>query len=287
MAPIFFALGCALCWLFANVTIRPVSRRFGAFRALIGAQTLALFPALIATWIFEGQPRLPESGRGGLALAIAASSALFAYGGLFAALERGRLAIVAPIIASWSALALAIGIFAFDERLSLREGVGIGGILVGTFVLARREGPRNRPEAKEAGLLAAFVSALGFGAMVSAVKVVGEEVGPLTAVTWTWAGELILAYSVLFFARVPRGSERMTPRRVPALILPGAFEMGGFVCLSLALASGPVAIVAPVSNLATTFSVLWGLFVLRERLSATALAAAIAVSAGVLLVAGG
>jgi drug/metabolite transporter (DMT)-like permease len=288
VTPIILALGCAVCWLLANVTIRPVATRHGPFRALVFAQTFGLGIALVATLGLEGPPAPPTTSAGWTAFAIAAPAALLAYAGLFSALATGRLSIVAPIIASWSAPACIAGLLFFGEELSSREALGIGAIFFGTLVLARIEGrgQKNAAGKQGGGILAAMASALGFAAMVTAVKVLGDDTGPMAAVVWTWTGELVLAFGFLIW----RGQLRPWPqsrRAWAALALPGSFEVTGFVCMSAAVAIGPVAIVAPVSNLATALSVLWGLVVLRERLPRPALIAGLVVSVGVVLTSAG
>jgi drug/metabolite transporter (DMT)-like permease len=54
--------------------------------------------------------------------------------------------------------------------------------------------------------------------------------------------------------------------------------------LSLALGLAPIAVVSPLASLATGLSVLYGVVVLRERVSPLALLGAAAASAGVFLV---
>ncbi|MEZ6197803.1 MAG: EamA family transporter [Planctomycetota bacterium] len=284
MLPVVLALGCAVSWLLANVTIRPVAREHGPFRALVLAQVPGLAVAALAAFLLEGAPTAPADARSLGALAAAGVSALVAYSGLFSALDRGRLAVVAPIIASWSALAALAGFVLFGERLGVYEAVGVSAIFLGTLALARLErGAPAHHDGRRGGVGAALASSLGFGVMVTSVKILGETTGPAWAVAWTWSAELLLAFPLLAFRR--RLLPLPSPRQWTLLARPGLCEVAGFTFMSLAVASGPVAIVAPVSNLATALSVAWGALVFRERLPLPAWLACLAVCAGVLLVA--
>ncbi len=285
LAGTLFALGCAVFWLFANVTIRPSSRRYGPLPALVWAQIAGLIPALGIAFIAEGAPA-GYSTRALISLAIASLAALLAYGGLFTALARGKLSVVAPIISAWSALSVLIGLIWLGESLTILRGFAIILVLACNAWLAHMEGrSESKSSASTTALLAAAVSFVGFGLMVPAVKVLGEEVGPAWAVPAVWGLELALALPLLALL----GQLKNVPRSCRDWIgagRPGLFEVAGFLCISFAIAPGraPVSVVGPISSLATAFSVLWGLFLLKEKLPPAAIIAAAGASLGVILV---
>jgi drug/metabolite transporter (DMT)-like permease len=67
--------------------------------------------------------------------------------------------------------------------------------------------------------------------------------------------------------------------------LAGFFEAAGFVCITLASARAPLAVVSPLASLASALTVLYAWVVLRERPHRAALAGAALACAGVILLA--
>lgn len=311
-----FALGCAVSWTLANVTIQGASRRFGApsalVFALIGGTLLLSVLALLA----DGVPRLP-AGDEWMYLIGAGAAAIVAYGGLFVAMGHGQLAIAAPIISAWSVLALAIGVIFQDEVITTAGGCGIALVIGGNVLLAVSElrgGRKTAAKRDEAGtgrtrevgkdrdrdrgrevevaradghqhgkaIPAAIGSAIGFGLLAPLTNAAVDSMGEFWPPPMIWA--LAAAAGIVILRLTGRlGAAPMRAGDAGAILLPAVFEAAGFFFLVLAMQRAPLAHVAPVSSLATGFTVLVGIGWMRERLTVPAIAGAIAVSVGVVV----
>lgn len=275
-----YALGCALSWSLANVTIGPASRRVGAFSALVGVTFCGACTIALAALLIEGTPgRL--GGRGWLLLCGGVGASLLSQGGLFLAFERGKVSVVAPIVAGWCVISLGVGLM-LGERLSPIASLGVAFVVLGNSVLGAM-GSGGEERSSGSGVWPALVSALGFGLMAPCLEGLGESVGRLWAPALLWGGLFVVGVPLLRLTgrplRLPRGRADLA-----AIAAPSLFEAGGYVGLSLALGHGALSEVTPVSSLATGISVLLGVMLLRERLPRPALLGALVVSVGVVLV---
>jgi drug/metabolite transporter (DMT)-like permease len=275
----FLALMSATLWAGANVVIKSLSRRLGPWAALLWAQILGLAMALPCAIVFEGAPRLPPASSW-VALAAAVVASCLGYAGLFQALGSGQVAVVTPIMSSWSALSVAIGVVLRDEPLRWTGAVGVLMVIAGNWLLTHQR-DRAAGGTPRAALVWALVAMLGFGVMVPAVDAVGEAVGRLWAVPTVWSLQLALTLPLLARYRLLARPRRREWRWA---LLAGALEVGGFVALSFALSLAPLTVVSPLSSLTAALSVTYGFVVLRERLPHGALLGALAASVGVVLV---
>lgn len=273
-------LASAVSWACANLSIKPASQRFGSWGALVWAQLIGGAMGAVVAFAVDGRPRHILSAL--LPLGVAAAAAGAAYGGLFAALARGQLAIVTPIISAWAVISVATAVLAGDETLSATGAAGVALVVMGNAVLAQ-SGSQRGGATPPSALWWALVSALGFGMLVPAIDRAGDIVGPLWTVPLVWSAELCVAIPILWWL----GQLRQVPRSARDAWLVGraaTFEVGGFIALSVGLAYAPVTVVSPLSSLSTAASVALGVWVLRERVRPVALAGAVAASAGVVLV---
>ncbi len=170
---IFLGLLTALTWGSSDFLARFASRRIGSLRTtlymqLIGLVLLTIFLPWIGGWghLRDGSGWQPWAW-GTFAGALNAISTL----SLYRSFEVGKLAVVAPLSASYPALTLAISVFS-GEHLTALRAVGIALVLIGVVVVVRGEsalqsgtGPLPNPSEKKpaSGIGAALVSAVGFG----------------------------------------------------------------------------------------------------------------------------
>ena len=283
MTATLYAFGAALAWSWANVAIQATGRRVGPRVALFWSALLGLpFLAAVAL-VLDGTPTAPNDATlwytlgGGLA-------ALCAYGGLFVALEGGRVTVVAPIIAAWALFAAVIGV-AQGESLSQLGWSGVLAVTVGNALLARDSGPAGtRPAGERGAILAALVSALGFACMAPCLERANDGLSGVWGSAAIWAVAACLGLPALARAELRQGAGSIRGHFEPALVLPALFESVGLLCLGLALVTGELIQVAPIASLATGLSVLWGLLFLGEQLGRLAALGAIAASLGVVLI---
>jgi probable blue pigment (indigoidine) exporter len=79
---------------------------------------------------------------------------------------------------------------------------------------------------------------------------------------------------------------RPPPRAaLPSVAMAGLLEAAGFVCIALASARAPLAVVSPLASLSSALTVIYAWVVLRERPHPVALAGATLACAGVIAVA--
>jgi uncharacterized membrane protein len=278
------ALAGAVCWSFANMSIQSVARRLGSWSALVWIQLIGTATVVVAAYVFEGAPKVPDTATLTL-IVVAGLSALLAYVGLFESLRRGQVAVVTPVIASWSVVSVVIGVFQMDAPLGAAAALGIGLLVAGNVLLARygRSRTGNITGTPTAALLWAGAATLGFGCMVPAVDAAGRALGRLWTIPMVWGVELTLLIPVLWLSgrlsRMPSGTQDWWEVARTA-----ACEAGGLVAVSLALDHAPLTLVSPVASLSTAVTVALGVLLLRERLRTPALLGAALASLGVVLV---
>jgi transporter family protein len=209
-------------------------------------------------------------------------AATVAYGGLFLALSGAKLALVAPIVSSWSILSALLGLLFFDEALTALRVAGISLVVLGNLLLTQPESSAQNRAIPRGPLYAALVSALGFGILAPCLRLVSEHSNPLWAPPIVWLCVVILGLPLLgLWHRKPLAIQA---RDLGWVSPPAIFEAAGFLALTLGLAYYPLSVVSPLAGLATGLSVLLGVVLLREKLSKPARIGAIAASLGVVLV---
>ena len=272
-------LASALLWALANMSIQVSVRHHGTWPTVIWCQLMGGSVVALLAFILEGPLAWPGwsvlgvAGIGGLA-------AIAAYGGLFAALGRGQLAVVTPLCASWTVVSVLLSVPLLGESIG---GLAIGGVvlvLLGTALITRSmtqpSGPAHTPLSAVAW---ALVAACGFGVLVPVLSWVGDHTGPLWAVPLIWSLEIGCLVAIGLARKRPHGARGWWLVGRVAL-----FETGGFVTMSLGVAVAPLAVIAPVSSLSTAFSVFVGIALLRERVSLASLFGASLVCVGVVFV---
>ena len=201
------SLIAAVAWTMANYWLVPLSRSVDPYVAsllILVGNGLCTIPLGLA---LDGLPSSDKLGPLGYALA---AGVLEVCGFLFffRALEKGDLAVVAPIIGLEGGIA-ALTVFAFGERVSAIVVLGLAIALLGGCLAASAGGRRTA-----AGALPAAGAAVCFGAMF-ALYAAAEDLGPVSVVG---AGRLsalaLLGVLVLWRRRAPAGPRR---QRAPAL----------------------------------------------------------------------
>src|SRR5206468_2636503 len=100
-------------------------------------------------------------------------------------------------------------------------------------------------------LLASFGAAVGFGLTIPAIGVLAPVTGRLGVIPVVYATDILLG---LPLAR--RYGISLSPPRGRAwlpVVLAGVFETAGFACIALATRYAPLALVSPLSSLASAF----------------------------------
>jgi drug/metabolite transporter (DMT)-like permease len=251
---VFYALLCAVLWGAMELLFLRLAKALGGLALLawlaLGGVVVALPLALLSG--------APPGGSAALAAALGANVVNVVASGLyFVALERGRLAVISPVIATQAAVAVVLGVIVLDEDLSTLAALGCVGAAVGVVLAAAGSG-------KIAGGGAtgiAAMSAVLYGVYVILLSETAAEAGTFwTVLTYRLAVAAVLVPWLL------RDGRRLP--RPPWKLLAGALalETAGFAAYIEAFARGPVAIAAPLAIQYSTIAVILAALVLHERL---------------------
>jgi drug/metabolite transporter (DMT)-like permease len=249
------ALGllAATSWAGVNLWLASISRVVSALPALlvlVASSLVATGP--LALWL-DGVPH----GRAldGIPYALAAGLLeVAAFRGYLAAVRRGSMAVIAPLIGLEGGVAALIAIGG-GEHVNTPVASGLALAVLGGS-LACFSGGERRVE----GAGWALVSALLFGIML-VLYGAAAPLGPFTIVTLArTAGVLALAPMV-----IRGGVLQDARRRLAPLAVMGILDAGAFVAFAAAAARGPVSVASVCAAQFSTISVVVAIILLRER----------------------
>lgn len=286
---VLLGLAASASWAIANVAVQRSARHIGSVRGLLWAQIVGALAVL---------PVLPLDVRtaapvplDALWVLIAGAASLLAYLSLFYAFEHGRLTIAVPVMSSWAVIAAALSLVIFHEHVRPAQLGGAALVVVGALVVARFASAKTPSEGAAPGasprtprwLLASFGAALGFGLVIPMIGLLSPVTGRLGVIVVVYAADIVLGLPLALAFRIslapPRGGQWLP------VALAGFFETLGFACIALAAHFAPLAIVSPLSSLASAFTVIYAWLILHDRPPRPVLLGAALVCAGVLTLA--
>jgi drug/metabolite transporter (DMT)-like permease len=311
---ILLGLLTAVTWGSSDFLARFTARRIGSLRTtlymqLVGLVLLTISLPWIGGWghLFDGSGWQPWAW-GVLAGALNGISSL----SLYRSFEVGKLAVVAPLSASYPALTVAIAVFT-GEHLSAMRAAGIALILAGVIVVVRNEveadtveqdhiEPHNverecvapdsvsvpsraAPKKKAAsGIGAAMISAVGFGVLF---WLLGNRVVPRVGFASTvWM--IRLTSSALCAIVIVAMKQPIALRRKDSVWLwllgMGVLDSGAFVLNNLGMQLEQVSVVSVLASLYGAVTVLLSTVVLREKMSRWQWLGVFAIFAGIALI---
>jgi drug/metabolite transporter (DMT)-like permease len=291
---ILLGLLTALSWGSSDFLARFASRRVGYLRTtlymqLVGLVLLTICLRWIGGWghLFDGSGWQPWAW-GAFAGALNSVSTL----SLYRSFEIGKLAVVAPVSASYPALTVAISVFAGEHLTSIRA-VGIAFVLVGVVVVVRGEAQTESfsavsqaalEEKTASGIKPALVSAVGFGVLF---WLLGNRVVPRVGFASTvWM--IRLTSSALTALVVLTLGQPIALRRKDSvsiwLLGIGVLDTGAFVMNNLGMQLEQVSVVSVLASLYGAVTVLLSAVILRERPSRWQWLGIVAVFAGIALI---
>jgi drug/metabolite transporter (DMT)-like permease len=282
---VVLGLSASASWALANVFVQRSARHVGPFRGLLWAQLVGVAVVGLALPL-EARPAAPAPLDAVWVLA-AGAAGLLAYVCLFYAFEHGRLTVAVPIMSSWAVIAAGLALAIFREPVRPLQLVGAAGVVAGAVVVsrfARATTVAATPDrASPRWLLASFGAALGFGVLIPVIGLLMPVTGRLGAIPVTYAADIALGLPLAWRYGVslapPRGRQWL------AVAAAGLFETGGFACIVFAGRYAPLALVSPLSSLASAFTVLYAWLALGERPARPVLIGAALVCAGVVILA--
>lgn len=257
MIAVLGGLGAALAFSITTLVYARASRLLG--------------PALVTAWVMLVglAVALPLAVLGGLpdhlhgtAIAWLALSGCGNVAGLVltnAALRRGQVSIVGPIVSTEGAIAAVIAVLA-GEHLGASSGAVLAVIAVGIVAAGiRRSETAAGASAKPAGL--AILAACCFGASLYATARVGDVLPVIWAVLPArLIGAVALAAPLAVSARL-----RLSRAAVPLVVAGGLAEIAGFVSYTLG-ARHSVAVAAVVASQFGGISAVLAYVLFGERL---------------------
>jgi drug/metabolite transporter (DMT)-like permease len=283
---ILLGLGASASWALANVAVQRSARRVGTVRALLWAQVVGAALVVPLALALDRRSVAPSPADVPWVLG-AGLAALLAYVCLFYAFQHGRLTIAVPIMSSWAVLAAGLSLLLFHEHVRPAQLAGAAVVVAGALVVSRYSQQQAAAAPALPGgprwLLAALGAAVGFGLLIPAMGRLAPVVGSLGVIAVVYAADVVLGLPVALRFRIPLGPPRGDAWL--AVVLAGLFETAGFACISLGARHAPLALVSPLSSLASAFTVAYAWAVLGERPAAPVLVGATLVCAGVVVLA--
>jgi drug/metabolite transporter (DMT)-like permease len=282
---VLLGLSASASWAIANVAVQRSARAIGTFRALFWAQILgALF--VVPALPFEARTAAPAAVHAAWVVG-AGAAALLAYVCLFYAFEHGRLTVAVPVMSSWAVIASGLSLVLFHETIRPMQLGGAALVVAGAVIVSRFASAATAAAGESGGggsprwLLASFGAAVGFGVVIPAIGVLSPVTGKLGVIPVVYLADILLGLPLAWRYRVslapPRGRVWLP------VALAGLFETLGFACIALATHYAPLALVSPLSSLASAFTVFFAWAFLGERPAKPVLLGAACVSAGVLI----
>lgn len=288
MSPALWGAATALSWGSADLIGRWTGTRFGAVVALTGTMLTSVV-VLGALLLAEGRPLLADPAHLTVPLLAGVANAVGTLC-LILALVRGPIVVTSPITASYPMVNLLLGVLE-GAVPSTAEWGAIALVMAGVVLVARGAAPAGQGESAAADrrrLLAsvaiALASALGFALSIHGIQMVSAEQGELQATFLMRVGGTLTALAILL--ALPRTRRGVPARWWPLLSLQGLLDGGAYVLLLHGSVGEGAQIAVVVAATYCVVPVLFGRFVLRERMGWPQVAGLVAIVAGVAYLAG-
>ncbi|MCG3201281.1 MAG: hypothetical protein NFCOHLIN_01147 [Gammaproteobacteria bacterium] len=249
----------------ADFAGRFSGRALGAPSAMLGVVAVG---SVLMTLIVLGGGELPPFAPAGLPL-VAGYGVSTAFMGvlLYAALARGPVSVVAPIVASHPVLIAAYW-YARGVRPDAIHWTAIAGTITGVILVAlsreRREGDSAQRARGALGvtLIIAAAACLAHAALVVAAQAATPYYEPVQI---AWMGRIVSFLTLLGYFALRRQRPNVHGRWWPFLIAQGVIDTAGYYCLFVGSRSDGVAAAVSTSAFgAVTTLLAW--VVLREAM---------------------
>src|SRR5215475_12871841 len=281
---ILLGLATALAWGSSDFLARFVTRRIGTLRSLFYMQTwgfLLLTLYLVITHssghLFDGSGWRPWAW--GFLAGGCNTVAMFSF---YRCLEVGKVAVVAPLSASYPVLTLLLSMFS-GERLSLLRFGGIAAVLIGVILVARGEVTSDdRAKSAKSGVVWALIAALLFGTLfwLLGVRIIATT-GPYATLWLIRLTGSLASLSVLLFKRIRVFRSLGSSNWQPPLM--GLLDTGAFALSNRGMQMEQTSIITVLSSLYGAVTVFLAALFLRERVAPLQWFGIIAIFSGIVL----
>src|SRR5258706_4440414 len=286
---IFLGLLTALTWGGADFIALFATHRIGAVRSMLYMQLIGFTLLTISLPVLGGWGHLADGSGwqpwawGFLAGFFNAMAGL----GFYRAFEIGKMAVVAPLSASYPALTLLLS-WMTGEHVSPVRMAGIICTLVGVVIVAGGEKTPDENDAEAArrsgrGIGWAIFSAFGFAVLfwLLGIRVI-PRVGAIQTVWMIRLASAALTAAVILIsrqpARLPRGEVRWMALGM------GALDTSAFVLSNLGMKMEQVAVVTVLSSLYGAVTVGLAAIFLKEHVSRWQWTGIVTIFAGIVLI---
>ncbi len=252
---LFLAAVTAVTWGFGELVYLRITKALGGYTASLWTSIFGLV-LIMPVAIASGFPR-----SGATEFALAMGGALVGVAGalLYAlALQHGQLSIVSPVVSAAAGVSAVLAVVILGEHLRTPTAIAVVGAIVGVALTAwvARGGGHGR------ATLLAVLAALGLGSYNLLLADSADAIGPI----WAIVAFRVASVAVLVPLARGRGQLRLAHAGRRWLVLSCVLETIGFCTLAIALARGPVAVVAVVASQYPVIAVTGAAVLLRERL---------------------
>jgi drug/metabolite transporter (DMT)-like permease len=293
MTGILLGLAGALSWGTADLFARLATRRLGTFRTMLYMQLCGFLLLTSVMQPLGGWGHLTDGSGwqpwawGILAGLLNTTSTL----ALYRSFEIGKLAIVAPISASYPVLTMLLSTLT-GERLTLMRLLGLllaiaGVVLVARGVEAKEHANSADDQArrgkKQLGVGWALLSALGFGVMF---WLLGMRVVPLLGSApsvWTIRLTSVVATAVAMLV-FRRSLAAPSSRNLPWIFGVGLLDTGAYLLNNSGMQLEQTSVVSVLASLYGAVTVGLAAVFLRERVSWAQWLGIVAIFAGIVLI---
>lgn len=201
----------------------------------------------------------------------------------FRAIQMGNVNKVAPIDKSSTVLTMVLAFLFLGEGFTLFSFIGMVAIFCGTMLMIEKKDVGEVQKKGNSWLLFAILSAV-FAALTSIlgkVGIEGVESNLGTAIRTTVV--LLMAWLIVFVRKPAKEKTALSRRSGTFLVLSGMATGASWLFFYAALQAGPASIVVPIDKLSILFTVLFAVFILREKMSAKSILGLVILTAGTLV----
>jgi drug/metabolite transporter (DMT)-like permease len=275
------ALGAALAWGTADFLGGLTTRGLPVLTVLVASQGVGLLALGIVVAAGGGgeAPATADVFYGmlaGVALAVA-------LGALYQGMAVGVMSVVSPISAAGAAIPIAFDLVRGDHP-SIVQGAGVAAALAGVTLVSRgMAGAAGAGGSTSAGAGLGLLAAAGFGTFFVAIDSAAGS-GVVWATISQRAGVVSTVVLALAVVRPPIGVQR---RLVVPLFSIGALDLTATMLFAAGTQEGLTSLVSVVASLYPAATIALAFLLLGERLHRVQQAGAVALLAGVALIAGG
>ena len=202
----------------------------------------------------------------------------------YAALKRGPVSLVSPIMSVYKGVVIILAVLVLAERMSLGQSTGAVAALLGVFLasinLAELKGGRI---AIGRGVIFGLLAMIAFGVFYYSIAVLSRDLGWFLPVYMTRMFTAFLSAPLAIRQAPAPDHQPLTPKLTLSILLIGAIEIGAMFAYARGAQVGVVAIVAAVSSAYTLVPVIGAIILFRERMCPIQAVGVISVVAGVTL----